>query len=308
MKYVQPHGIVDENASYIDGDPSIGQKGSVPRAAAIEHPLREIVHVIDYAGLDSSGTDLEQLRKAIEALIDAKIEILDPPGAPDLSPFLTMAQARARLLFFPHVPVAPYHFGVISPGTGAVRIPLGTTFWHRGVFSYTTVQTDFATDPSKTYHLRCDMTTGVFTLKDVSNVVYNPGALADANPTFDTTYDNMLIARVVTSGLNAVTITNLINLHGLGIGASLLIQTGHGSPSPGSFSQTLNWGRKPKSYSCAISRRLFNEALLTDPSGDFDTSVLSDVQNRYVISGAWLTDWGEVLPAENLGIFIQAEA
>ena len=34
MKYVQPYGIADEDAPYINGDPSQGRMGSIPPAAA----------------------------------------------------------------------------------------------------------------------------------------------------------------------------------------------------------------------------------------------------------------------------------
>jgi hypothetical protein len=65
MRYQQPYGITDINASYINGDPSIGRMGSIPPAAAFEQPMREIVAVIsnsDYIPLD---TDLIQLTKSV---------------------------------------------------------------------------------------------------------------------------------------------------------------------------------------------------------------------------------------------------
>ena len=51
MKYVQPYGISDADAPYINGDPSIARQGSIPPAAAFEHPMREIVAVIQKNGL-----------------------------------------------------------------------------------------------------------------------------------------------------------------------------------------------------------------------------------------------------------------
>jgi len=68
MKYVQPYGISDPNASYINGNPSTGTRGSIPPAAGIEHPQREIVNFLnDTGGIAPADTDLHQLAKAVQA-------------------------------------------------------------------------------------------------------------------------------------------------------------------------------------------------------------------------------------------------
>ena len=64
MLYVQPYGVSDPDAAYINGNPSTGVQGSIPPAAAFEHPMREIVAVITKNLLTPSGTDLTQLFKA----------------------------------------------------------------------------------------------------------------------------------------------------------------------------------------------------------------------------------------------------
>ena len=58
MKYVQPYGISDPEAPYINGDPSQARMGSIPPAEAFEHPMRELVAVIDYSKLVPNGDDL----------------------------------------------------------------------------------------------------------------------------------------------------------------------------------------------------------------------------------------------------------
>jgi hypothetical protein len=68
MKYVPPIGAQDANAAYVDGNPSAGIEGSLVSAAAIEHPMREIVEVIAAAGLAPSAADLKQLLAAIRRL------------------------------------------------------------------------------------------------------------------------------------------------------------------------------------------------------------------------------------------------
>ena len=68
MKYEQPYGVSDPNAAYINGNPSTGTMGSIPPAASIENPQREIVNTIADTGLIvPSDADLHQLAKAIQS-------------------------------------------------------------------------------------------------------------------------------------------------------------------------------------------------------------------------------------------------
>jgi hypothetical protein len=64
--YNQPYGVSDPNAAYINGNPSTGTMGSIPPAASIEFPQREIVNTIADAGLTGTNADLHQLAKAIQ--------------------------------------------------------------------------------------------------------------------------------------------------------------------------------------------------------------------------------------------------
>jgi hypothetical protein len=67
MQYNQPYGVTDPNAGYINGDPSVGQAGSIPPAASIEYPQREIVALINAGNLVPNNGDLVQLAKAIQS-------------------------------------------------------------------------------------------------------------------------------------------------------------------------------------------------------------------------------------------------
>ncbi|WP_038384938.1 hypothetical protein [Bradyrhizobium elkanii] len=67
MKYNQPYGVSDANAPYVNGDPSIGRAGSIPPAASIEYPQREIVNLINAAGLTPDNADLAQLARGIQS-------------------------------------------------------------------------------------------------------------------------------------------------------------------------------------------------------------------------------------------------
>lgn len=77
MDYVPPLGATDADAGYQDGNPAAGIEGSPVPAAAIEHPMREIMSVIIGAGVTPSSTALSQLRLAIAAMIASAT----PPAA-----------------------------------------------------------------------------------------------------------------------------------------------------------------------------------------------------------------------------------
>lgn len=59
----------DADRPYINGDRQNGTEGSIPSAPAIEHPQREILAVIEAAGLVPDENDLTQLLTAIQNLV-----------------------------------------------------------------------------------------------------------------------------------------------------------------------------------------------------------------------------------------------
>ena len=80
MKYNQPYGISDPEAPYINGNPSTGTMGSIPPAASIEHPQREIVDIIKRGGLTPDTADLGQLTKSVQ---QGKINYALATGTPN---------------------------------------------------------------------------------------------------------------------------------------------------------------------------------------------------------------------------------
>lgn len=75
MEYVAPVDAADPDDPYVSGDPGGGVEGTAVPAEAIEHPMREIVNVIEEAGLTPDGEDLTQLHAAIAALIAASVSV-----------------------------------------------------------------------------------------------------------------------------------------------------------------------------------------------------------------------------------------
>ncbi|MEM7651876.1 MAG: hypothetical protein AAF220_01720 [Pseudomonadota bacterium] len=177
------------------------------------HSLQaEMGEVISFAGLTGDNSDLAQLRKAIQELINNAV-------GSDTSLLLSLSQAAARLPIFPEIQTADHKIAVTTPGAGQITIPAGVNIMHRGVQLLTTAEETINLDASKTYHLRWapnGSSEGAFTVNDLSDgTVYNTGALDEDNAVFDSTYDDMLVARITTTAANAVTITPLKNAHQL---------------------------------------------------------------------------------------------
>jgi hypothetical protein len=145
--------------------------------------------------------------------------------------------------------------GVTSPSTGVVRVPAGKTFVQRGVLSVTTSQTDLNTSANLTYHLRWTRAGG-FVLKNLADPAYNPTAAAETSAIFDTTVDDMLVARVVTSAGNVSTIVNLVNKAALfaSYSKTTFEQQGGGTwVGLPELTGTVNWARTPKQISVPLA-------------------------------------------------------
>ncbi len=150
----------------------------------------------------------------------------------------------------------------ITALSGSIRIDGGQSFIHRGWNKVLTNDYDDAArttahTANKTYHLRWQYNNGspLFVLKDTADGVYNPTAAAETNAAFDSTYDDMLIAKVVTNGSNVATITQLANKAKLSAaGTPGSFSGGNATMQDGStptsitigLTITLNWARTPR--------------------------------------------------------------
>lgn len=219
----------------------------------------EVGAVAVEAGITQDDGDDTILVQSILALIAAAT------GGGSASNYVLMSQARARLPIFPDVQTADGRFGVTSPSDGTIRIPAGVTFLHRGIFTITSAETDLATAASKVYHVRWNPTDG-FVIKDLADVAYNPSALSETNATFDSKYDDMLIARVTTNSSNVPTIRNLSNMPRLAYQADSRVSL------PGALTWTsktgtgfaLDWARTPLLFDATLTEFRSNN---TGPGG-----------------------------------------
>jgi hypothetical protein len=192
---------------------------------------------------------------------------------------------------FPEVLTDDGLFDLSSPSSGTLRVEAGTQFVHRGAFTYTSAETDLPTLANKTYHLRWTPTGG-FVLRDLSNGTYNPSALAETNAAFDTTRDDMLIARITTSAGNVLTITPLVNLARLAVSqrtSGTIVDGGAGNRTL-STSLTLNWSRTADVQAIAGNVASGNPV----PAGAMDgyaAYIQTRSVTRYAATASVLTDW-----------------
>lgn len=79
MEYVQPVGGL-ANDPYLDANPVGGIEGSPVPAAAIEHPMRELVALITDAGLAPSDASLTQVAAAVRTLMQKQAASISVAG------------------------------------------------------------------------------------------------------------------------------------------------------------------------------------------------------------------------------------
>lgn len=230
----------------------------------------ELGEVISFFGITPSDDRFTQLRESIEAGIAAAT------GTADVSQYLLVSQARSRLPIFPQIESADGKINVSSPAAGIIRVPGNIQFMHRGIFPVTTSETDFNTDTSKTYHLRWNPTDGL-SLNDTASSTYNPGTLAETDSSFDSTYDDMLVSRVITNSSNVATITNLANRDRLWFNGVLSAVDWTDPATNLAFArmqQTLDWSRTPQFKSFSQATKAYDRG--TSSAGDHDEYIRHD--------------------------------
>lgn len=299
---------------------SIFPVNGVPAASANNAFVQQVVQTICSARYYSTSCAQTLDVDALNALISEMAAVVDQAGLPwDCNKLTNLHDALAYLIALgladigagmPIFPETITNAGIVgvTPTTGQVVVNPSQTWVHRGLV---TINTDdisapartLATVLNKTYHLRWhprglgDATPegsypfGRFVLKDLADVAYNPSALAETNSAFDSTYDDMLIAKVVTNGSNVPTVTSLLNKHRL-VGsvtkASLETSANVWSASPLNatlVTTILNWARQP---------RVIFEVANSEATNELDAvNQLYSLPTRYSVQTAvWGYNWG----------------
>ncbi|MCH8476188.1 MAG: hypothetical protein LAT55_13285 [Opitutales bacterium] len=276
MKPWPPFGTPD-GTPWQNGNPSTGQRGSIIDARAIDHPQTEIANAIIALGLTPDANNLQQLGQAIQNAIAAAT------GGGDVSQFVTMATARARLQIYPEVMTADGRLTITSPSSGTLFVSPTGAIRHRGIFDVEMSAIDeidrtFAMLPSKVAHIRWSPSSGLQRLY-LDDEAYNPSGLPEADLAFDSGYDRALLARATTDSSANVTITSLSNLPRLAQRVSRAPALGDGGSSSSSGPtpvHDIGWGRTPFAMIEGLS----------PPGGgrDTDLTVRISSRSRYAIS------------------------
>ena len=163
-------------------------------------------------------------------------------------------------LIFPEIETADAKLLITDNADGTLTIDAAQTWLWRGVFRFSSDDINLAgrtvtTVANKTYHVRWHAP-GTGTAALIETYPYGRIELVDmtgvspteGDPSYDTTYDNMLVARIVTDGANASTITTFINRASLSFSSFLSVGPGYigNSAFRSVFTATLNWARTPK--------------------------------------------------------------
>ena len=163
-----------------------------------------------------------------------------------------------KALVYPEILTGSKTFQMDVVGSN-FTIAVGQSIRMRGWNDISTDDLDrsFSIDTSKTYHVRFSVESGVY-LKAIDDITYNPDSLDESDRSFDTTYDDALLAKV-----EGAVVTPLIN------SSSVFSFTYDGMPNSadayqsdndyvGSFELPLNWSRSPVSDSVEMKGHLIN--------------------------------------------------
>ncbi|ANM05218.1 hypothetical protein AMC78_CH03149 [Rhizobium phaseoli] len=269
-------GFRDENLG-------AGVEGTELTALYLNMVQEEIMKVCAMAGLSPSEADWTQLYQAIGIMMDALFadveaaypfastaeaiaglllnKIISPKTLADVLTSRLAAYTGpvdndtiSYLNVFPTILTAN-NVAAITSSAGQVVVTPFKWIWRQfktlDLSALNLAARTFATAASKTYHLRLsyDVLTGVQTLslKDLSNAGYNPSALVEGATNFDTTYDDMILARVVTSAGNVPTVVPLKNTNRMNATAQRTTPVMSTDAGIGFVSDaiSLNWGRRP---------------------------------------------------------------
>lgn len=228
---------------------SSAQDGTQIKAAWLNALMQQIRRAIRGMGVTENNADDDMLLKAIRAASNSAV-----------------TTAATKQPIYPEITNAGNVFAFSNPA-GTLILNSSQTWQHRGLLAYSSSQFDialrtFATAANTTYHLRWyapghanapagTYPLGRFMLRSIADVAYNPSAKAEADASFDATYDDMLCARVVTNAGNALAVTPLANKAALqatftkDVFNSNDISVGGWTGLPG-LNATLNWARTPQ--------------------------------------------------------------
>ncbi len=183
---------------------------------------------------------------------------------------------------YPEIQTADNRLALTDDGAGIVKVDTAQTWIWRGLIQLSADDFDladrsFATAAKKTYHLRWNApgTGNATAMTDWPNGRFELADLTGATPSeddliYDSTFDRMLIARIVTDSANVATITTLINKALLNFSAPVhgVLILANAQNSRSEYSVDLNWSRTPTLNGLSKFRAIYSSR----PDHDFSVT------------------------------------
>lgn len=249
-----PNSRADAHGEFIEVDPTNGIVGTVAKATWFNTIQRELAAIIQKFGGVLDPNNDRQLLDTINRITLVRAD-----------PRVKGARPVGKIPYYPDILTPSATLAMSVQGDNSLCINPEQFFIWRGVWKintsdYNLASRTFAFVANATYHLRWRASVG-FELKNLQDAHYNPGALLETHTAFDTTYDDVLLARIITSDTNVPTITLLKNQHMLrtvwhsdDIPCWVGLQTNqvyHQTPAQAIYA--LNWGRCPITHFFGMS-------------------------------------------------------
>lgn len=223
----------------------------------------------------------------------------------------------------------------VTAGAGQVTIPQNQHWLWRGqqllsTSQFATPALTFATAPNRVYHLLWDASGGEFAMPAdlypigrYALVDRTAAVPAETDASYDTTWDRMLVARVVTDGANVATVRTLRNCDRLwtsptyftttaAIGAPgdivangpILFDTSNDWAGRFAASFTLDWSRTPK---IAPVNGMIGISNFGSYAGHIEGAanyIYSRTVTRYDVTAKCMTDWNSVIGLYGGGLYV----
>ncbi len=251
-----PNAHANEAGEFIEEDKRQGKVGTRIKANWLNTVQRELIAVVETFGGQLDSQNDQQLWETMDRITPIRLKKTAKP--------LSGVTSVRAMPFYPEI-ITPTHTLALMVSANTVKIQEGQALLWRGVWKiqtedYLDEQRTFLLEPSKIYHLRWQPQAG-FCLKNLSDPAYNPYFFAEVHAYFDSRYDDLLIARMITDQNAQPMITLLKNKSHLSthwttqsiewwngvVGNSVYFSY------PPMASLSLNWGRTPLAHLWGIS-------------------------------------------------------
>ena len=244
----------DSNGEFNEGDPLKSVSATRVKADWLNSLQRELVNLVEGLNLKLDPNNDKQLSQRLRELTPLRHE-----GA------IPNHHCVSGFAHYPYIVSKTQRLELIQHGAWKIEIDRGQIFNWRGTWNINTgafseSERSFDLAPSATYHLRWQPSDG-FLLFNLNDVTYNPQGLAESSAVFDTTFDDMLIAKIITDEQGITEIITFRNTQ------RLLVQWLSNQPSKIQASSTgaafydstsvanlsLQWSRTPCVYWQGVS-------------------------------------------------------